>query len=90
LHFDDIEASLKALLDAEADAEQDVNDVGGGRLIASVRDTDGTSSGCCRILRDDDGCHLHADQCSAHGELRRAPSGVSSRLSVKVGRNVFR
>jgi hypothetical protein len=45
LHVDDIEASLKALLDAE----QDVNDVGGGRLIASVRDTDGNLIG---VLQD--------------------------------------
>jgi predicted enzyme related to lactoylglutathione lyase len=44
-HVDDIEASLKALLDAGAQPEQAVNDVGGGRLIASVRDTDGNVIG---------------------------------------------
>jgi len=44
-HVDDIEASLKALLDAGAQPEQAVNDVGGGRLIASVRDTDGNLIG---------------------------------------------
>jgi predicted enzyme related to lactoylglutathione lyase len=44
-HVDDIEASLTALLDAGAQPEQAINDVGGGRLIASVRDTDGNLIG---------------------------------------------
>ena len=48
-HVDDIEASLRALLDAGAQAEQAVNDVGGGRLIASVRDIDGNVIG---VLQD--------------------------------------
>jgi predicted enzyme related to lactoylglutathione lyase len=48
-HVDDIEASLKALLDAGARVEQTVNDVGGGRLIASVRDIDGNVIG---VLQD--------------------------------------
>jgi predicted enzyme related to lactoylglutathione lyase len=38
---DDIEAALAALLDAGAEAEQAVTDVGDGTLIASVRDADG-------------------------------------------------
>ena len=33
--------SLQSLLDAGAQILQDVSDVGGGRLIASVRDADG-------------------------------------------------
>ena len=48
-HVDDIEASLNALLDAGAQPEHTVNDVGGGRLIASVRDTDGNVIG---VLQD--------------------------------------
>jgi predicted enzyme related to lactoylglutathione lyase len=48
-HVDDIEASLKALLDAGAQPEKSVNDVGGGRLIASVRDSDGNAIG---VLQD--------------------------------------
>lgn len=42
---DDIKSSLKQLLDAGADVQQDVNDVGGGRLIASVKDIDGNIIG---------------------------------------------
>ena len=44
-HVDDIHKSLKALLDSGAQALQDVKDVGGGKLIASVRDTDGNIIG---------------------------------------------
>jgi len=39
-HVEDIEASLKALFDAGAEAQQEVKDVGGGMLIASVKDAD--------------------------------------------------
>ena len=42
---DDIEKSLKALLGAGAEALQEVKDVGGGRLIASVKDADGNIIG---------------------------------------------
>jgi predicted enzyme related to lactoylglutathione lyase len=42
---DDIEESLKLLLDAGAEAEQAVTDVGGGKLIASVKDADGNITG---------------------------------------------
>jgi predicted enzyme related to lactoylglutathione lyase len=38
---DDINESLQTLLDAGAQPNQDVKDVGGGRLIASVKDSDG-------------------------------------------------
>ena len=44
-HVDDIKRSLKALLDANAEAQQEVKDVGGGKLIASVKDTDGNVIG---------------------------------------------
>jgi predicted enzyme related to lactoylglutathione lyase len=44
-HVDDIEKSLKALLDAGAEAQQEVKDVGGGKLIASVKDADGNVIG---------------------------------------------
>jgi predicted enzyme related to lactoylglutathione lyase len=44
-HVDDIKKSLQLLLDAGAQVEQEVKDVGGGRLIASVKDTDGNIIG---------------------------------------------
>jgi predicted enzyme related to lactoylglutathione lyase len=36
-HVDDIKQSLKALLDAGAEAQQEVKDVGGGKLIVCFR-----------------------------------------------------
>ena len=44
-NVDDIRSTLKALLDAGAEAQQEVKDVGGGRLIASVKDADGNVTG---------------------------------------------
>jgi predicted enzyme related to lactoylglutathione lyase len=44
-HVDDIKKSLKVLLDAGAEAQQEVKDVGGGKLIASVKDADGNIIG---------------------------------------------
>lgn len=44
-HVDDIKKTLKELLDAGADAGQEVRDVGGGKLIASVKDPDGNVIG---------------------------------------------
>jgi predicted enzyme related to lactoylglutathione lyase len=46
---DDIEASLKSLREAGAQQVQEIKDVGGGRLIASVKDTDGNIIG---LLQD--------------------------------------
>jgi predicted enzyme related to lactoylglutathione lyase len=46
---DDIKATMQALLDAGAQADQDVRDVGGGRLIATVKDQDGNVIG---LLQD--------------------------------------
>lgn len=42
---DDIEQCLKSLLDAGAQTEQEIKDVGGGRLIAIARDPDGNIIG---------------------------------------------
>ncbi len=44
-HVDDIKASLKSLLDAGAETQQAITDVGGGKLIASVKDADGNVIG---------------------------------------------
>ncbi len=42
---DDIKQSLEHLLNAGAQALDDVKDVGGGKLIASVKDPDGNTIG---------------------------------------------
>ena len=44
-HVYDIKKSLQLLLDAGAQALQEVKDVGGGKLIASVKDADGNIIG---------------------------------------------
>jgi predicted enzyme related to lactoylglutathione lyase len=44
-HVEDIKDSLTALLDAGAQPLQDIHDVGGGRLIATVKDADGNVIG---------------------------------------------
>jgi predicted enzyme related to lactoylglutathione lyase len=44
-HVDDVEKSLGALLEVGAEAWQGVRDVGGGKLIASVKDADGNAIG---------------------------------------------
>ena len=44
-HVDDIKKSLKALLDVGAEAQQEVKDVSGGKLIATVKDADGNVIG---------------------------------------------
>ena len=44
-HVDDIEERLKDLLDAGAESQEGVKDVGGGNLIASVKDADGNVIG---------------------------------------------
>jgi predicted enzyme related to lactoylglutathione lyase len=44
-HVSDIKQSLQALLDAGAHTQQKVTDVGGGKLIASVKDADGNIIG---------------------------------------------
>jgi len=44
-HVDDISTTLQALLNAGAQLVQEVKDVGGGKLIASVKDPDGNIIG---------------------------------------------
>jgi predicted enzyme related to lactoylglutathione lyase len=43
--IEDIQQSLKALLESGAQTLQEIKDVGGGRLIASVKDADGNIIG---------------------------------------------
>jgi predicted enzyme related to lactoylglutathione lyase len=45
----DIKARLQSLIDAGAEVSEELNDVGGGRLIASVKDPDGNLIG---LLQD--------------------------------------
>ena len=44
-HLDNIKESLQILLDAGAEVQQEVKDVGGGKLIAAVKDADGNIIG---------------------------------------------
>jgi predicted enzyme related to lactoylglutathione lyase len=44
-HVDDIKKSLQQLVNAGAQMQQEVKDVGGGKLIASVKDVDGNIIG---------------------------------------------
>jgi predicted enzyme related to lactoylglutathione lyase len=44
-HVDDIKQSLQSLVDAGAQMQQEIKDVGGGRLIATVKDADGNIIG---------------------------------------------
>src|SRR6476659_9887430 len=44
-HVDDIKNSLQILLDAGAEVIQDIKNVGGGRLVSSVKDKDGNIIG---------------------------------------------
>ena len=44
-HVNDIRKSLQSLLDAGAHVQQEVKDVGGGKLIAWVKDADGNIIG---------------------------------------------
>jgi predicted enzyme related to lactoylglutathione lyase len=48
-HVDDIRGTLQTLVDAGAEVDTDVKDVGGGRQIAAVKDTDGNLIG---LLQD--------------------------------------
>jgi predicted enzyme related to lactoylglutathione lyase len=42
---EDIEVTLRQLLEAGAETKQELRDVGGGRIIASVKDADGNMIG---------------------------------------------
>jgi predicted enzyme related to lactoylglutathione lyase len=48
-HVDDIRKSLRLLLDAGAQIQHEVKDVGGGKLIASVSDVDGNIVGLIQL-----------------------------------------
>jgi predicted enzyme related to lactoylglutathione lyase len=48
-HVSDIHKSLQVLFDAGAQTLQEIKDIGGGRLIASVKDVDGNIIG---LLQD--------------------------------------
>lgn len=48
-HIGDIKGTLQALVEAGAEVDQDIKDVGGGRLIAAVKDQDGNLIG---LLQD--------------------------------------
>lgn len=45
LDVEDIRASIQTFVDAGAQVQQDVKDVGGGKLIATVKDADGNVMG---------------------------------------------
>lgn len=44
-HVGDIKQSLQSLLEAGSEILREINDVGGGRLVGSVRDSDGNIIG---------------------------------------------
>lgn len=48
-HVDDIRTSIQQLLDGGAQTNQNVNDVGGGKLVASVKDADGNIIGLIQL-----------------------------------------
>lgn len=48
-HVNDIRKSLQSLLDAGAQTQQEVKDVGGGKLTASVKDADGNVIGLIQM-----------------------------------------
>ena len=48
-HVNDIKKSLQSLLDAGAQVQQEVRDVGGGKLIASVKDADSNIIGLFQL-----------------------------------------
>ena len=48
-HVDDLRQTLQALLAAGAETQQDVKDVGGGKLTALVKDADGNIIGLLQM-----------------------------------------
>jgi predicted enzyme related to lactoylglutathione lyase len=44
-HVDDVKSTLQSLLDAGAQAQRPISDVGGGKLVATVTDGDGNVIG---------------------------------------------
>ncbi len=48
-HVDDIRQTLRSLVGAGAPIEQEIRDVGGGKLVASVTDPDGNTIGLIQM-----------------------------------------
>jgi predicted enzyme related to lactoylglutathione lyase len=48
-HVDDIEQTRQGLLDAGAEAQQEIKDVGSGKLVASVKDADENVVGLIKL-----------------------------------------
>jgi len=48
-HVNDLKKALQLLLDAGAQAQQQITDVGGGKLIASVKDADSNIIGLIQL-----------------------------------------
>ena len=48
-HVDDIEARVEALVAAGAETQQGVSDVGGGTLVATLKDADGNPIGLRQV-----------------------------------------
>jgi predicted enzyme related to lactoylglutathione lyase len=48
-YVDDIKKSLQSMLEAGAQTQQDIRDVGGGKLIARVKDADGNVTGLVQM-----------------------------------------
>jgi predicted enzyme related to lactoylglutathione lyase len=48
-HVDDINATLTAIVDAGGEQHQEITDVGGGKLIATVQDADGNAIGLLQM-----------------------------------------
>ena len=51
-HVDDIKSSLRLLLDSGAEVQQDIKDVGGGALVASVIDVEGNFVGLRQLVTE--------------------------------------
>jgi hypothetical protein len=64
-HVDDIKKSLKSLVDAGAKQVQEIQDVGGGGLIASVKDE--------KKMRIPFSCHFDASLCDVFIERQKQP-----------------
>jgi hypothetical protein len=73
-HVDDIKKALQSLLNAGAQPHQAVKDVGGGTLIASVRDADGNVIGLRKL------------PCGAEAPWTRPPPSLTIRVPAATTR----
>jgi predicted enzyme related to lactoylglutathione lyase len=55
IHVDDIETAAESVVERGGEVVQPINDVGGGRLIATVRDDDGNVFGLLQDAAAGDG-----------------------------------